>query len=80
MATTSIKVVCVPSFRFLSDELYIHDCRSPVRMQTPVLSSISGHMHSLGIIRNGTGQFRHIILRNGTGSNMCATAHATAKC
>ena len=29
-----------------------------------------------GTDRNGTEQFRHIILRNGTGSNMYATAHA----
>ena len=32
-----------------------------------------------GTDRNGTEQFRHIILRNGTGSNMYATAHMTAK-
>ena len=47
---TPIKVVCVSSFRILSDELYVHGCRSPVRMQTPVLSAIniaiSGQMHS----------------------------------
>ena len=33
-----------------------------------------------GTDRNGTEQFRYIISRNGTGSNMCATAHTTAKC
>ena len=32
-----------------------------------------------GTERNGTKQFCHIILRNGTGSNMYVTAHMTAK-